>query len=80
MRLLIFLVLSQYGLACKYKIISIGYRILLPGLEGNTDIRDICETSLVENYIITSNIFRYCPLLIATTNTEIFSLADKKWN
>ena len=36
---------------------------LLTGWEGNTDIRHICETSLVESYVIAGNILRYCPLL-----------------
>ena len=43
-----------------------GYLLSLPGLEYKTDIRGICETSLVESYVIASNVLRLLPAAIAT--------------
>ena len=70
--------LSEYMSDFENSSLNFSKSLILPGCEGNTDIRDICETSLVENYIIAGNIFRYCPLLRVTANTEIFSLSGIK--
>ena len=52
---------GQYSKVLPSETVIIG--LLLPGWEGNANIRDICEMSLVESYVIAGNILRYCPLL-----------------